>query len=125
MNCVLNIFSIFFFIAVTISSQCIAQHENLRFERIGFEEGLSSENITVLYQDRKGFIWIGTAEGLNKYDGYTFTKYKFDPLDPFSLSQNLIYTIFEDKEGFIWLGTYEGLCKFDRHTEKFTRYKPD
>jgi ligand-binding sensor domain-containing protein len=64
-------------------------------------------------------------DGLNKYDGYTFTKYKFDPLDPNSLSQNFIYTLWEDKQGLIWIGTYEGLCKFDRYTEKFTRYKPD
>ena len=89
------------------------------------QQGLSSNNVTNILQDSKGYIWIGTEDGLNKYDGYSFTKYKFDPLDSNSLSQNMIYTIWEDKEGFIWTSSYEGLCKFDRKTEKFTRYKPD
>ena len=102
-----------------------AQNESLRFERLGLEEGLSNDNINAILQDRKGFIWIGTMDGLNKYDGYTFTKYNFDPLDSNSVSQNFIYTLFEDSQGSIWMGTYEGLCKFDRYTEKFTRYKPD
>ena len=99
--------------------------QNLRFEYIGMEDGLSNENVLGIFQDSKGYIWIGTMDGLNKYDGYTFTKYRFDPTDSNSLSQNLIYTIWEDKQGFIWVGTFEGLCKFDRYTEKFTRYKPD
>ena len=82
-----------------------AQNENLRFEHIGIEEGLSNENVTAILQDSKGYIWFGTWDGLNKYDGYTFTKYKFDPFDSNSISQNFIYTIFEDKSwcdlGFI------------------------
>jgi ligand-binding sensor domain-containing protein/signal transduction histidine kinase len=101
-----------------------AQNESLRFEHMGTEEGLSSDNISVIFQDSKGYLWFGTSAGLNKYDGYTFTKYQFDPFDSNSLSQNSISTIFEDKYGAIWVGTSEGLCKFERFTEKFTRYKP-
>ena len=113
------------FIVFSVSQTSNAQKENLRFEHIGIEEGLSNENVTAILQDSKGYIWFGTERGgLNKYDGYTFTKYKFDPLDSNSISQNLIYTIFEDKRGDIWVSTYEGLCKFDLATEKFTRYKP-
>ena len=107
-----------------LNRQSIAQNEYLRFEHIGLEEGLSNEKVTAILQDSKGYIWFGTFDGLNKYDGYTFTKYKFDPLDSNSLSQNLIYTIFEDKYGTIWVSTFEGLCKFDWASEKFTRYKP-
>src|SRR5688572_1343546 len=104
----------------------IAQNESLHFEHIGIEEGLSNNNVLAILQDTKGYIWFGTMDGLNKYDGYSFTKYQFDPFDSSSLSQNTIYTIWEDeKNGFIWVGTYEGLCRFDRSTEKFTRYKPD
>ena len=100
--------------------------QNLRFEHIGMEDGISNNYVTALLQDKKGYLWIGTMDGLNKYDGYTFTKYRFDPTDSNSLSQNMIYTIWEDTlRGFIWVGTYEGLCRFDRRTEKFTRYKPD
>jgi len=107
-----------------LNRQSIAQNEDLRFEHIGLEEGLSNEKVTAMLQDSKGYIWFGTFDGLNKYDGYTFTKYKFDPSDSNSLSQNLIYTIFEDKYGTIWVSTFEGLCKFDWASEKFSRYKP-
>jgi len=103
----------------------IYSQQNLRFEHIGMEQGLSNDQVRAILQDTKGYLWIGTMDGLNKYDGYTFTKYLFDPTDSNSLSQNMIYTIWEDKQGYIWVGTFEGLCRFDKHTEKFTRYKPD
>ena len=113
------------FILVSINQSSKAQNESLHFEHIGFEDGISNENVIAILQDSKGYMWFGTMDGLNKYDGYSFTKYQFDPFDSSSLSQNTIYTIWEDKYGFIWVGTYEGLCRFDRSTEKFTRYKPD
>lgn len=109
---------------ICLGRKSFAQNESLRFEQVSIDEGLSNVFLTTIFQDSKGFIWFGTDDGLIKYDGYTFTKYRFDPFDPHSLSQNLIYTIWEDKLGSIWVGTYEGLCRFDRSTEKFTRYKP-
>jgi ligand-binding sensor domain-containing protein/signal transduction histidine kinase len=113
-------------LVLTICWHTNGQNENLRFEHIGYGEGLSSESPTAIIQDIKGYIWISTEGGLYKYDGYTYTKFKFDPSDPNSLSSNFIYTIWEDKkQGSIWLGTNDGLCKFDRYSEKFTRYKPD
>ncbi len=109
-----------------INERSNAQDEGLHFEHIGSEDGMSNENVTAILQDNKGYIWFGTMDGLNKYDGYSFKKYKFDPFDSSSLSQNTIYTIWEDEnEGSIWVGTYEGLCRFDRRTEKFTRFKPN
>ncbi|WP_276501245.1 sensor histidine kinase [Terrimonas pollutisoli] len=113
------------FILFSFKQSSNAQNESLRFEHVGIEEGLSNNNVSAILQDSKGYIWFGTMDGLNKYDGYSFTKYQFDPFDSSSLSQNTIYTIWEDKYGFIWVGTYEGLCRFDRSTEKFTRFKPD
>lgn len=107
-----------------VERNCNAQNQNLCFEHIGIEEGLSNENVTYIFQDSKGYMWFGTFDGLNKYDGYSFTKYQFDPFDSNSLSQNFIYTIWEDKYGAIWVSSFEGLCKFDRSTEKYTRYKP-
>src|SRR6476469_11044389 len=88
-----------------------AQNEGLRFEHIGIEEGLSHDNITPILQDSKGYIWIGTVDGLNKYDGYSFTKYRFDPFDPNSLSQNLIYTIYEDKNSSMALNGVATILK--------------
>lgn len=121
----IKLYSVFFLVVLALSRKGNAQNESLRFEHLGFEDGLSHINVNTILQDSIGYIWIGTMDGLNKYDGYTFTKYKFDPLDSSSLSQNFIYTLWEDKQGSIWMGTFEGLCKFDRYTEKFTRYKPD
>lgn len=107
-----------------LNQACSAQQHDLRFEKIGFEQGLSSETVISILQDSKGYMWFGTLDGLCKYDGYSFTKYQFDPNDSNSISQNFIYTIYEDTYGAIWLSTFEGLCRFDRSTEKFTRYKP-
>ena len=120
--CTAQLFSLL--LLLCISQKSNAQKENLRFEHLGVEDGLSNDNVTAILQDSKGYIWFGTMDGLNKYDGYSFTKYRFDPLDSNSLSQNMIYTIFEDKSGAIWVSTFEGLCRFERSAEKFTRYKP-
>ncbi len=124
MKIIIKIWMLILFFVFSSGKNSIAQKESLRFEHIGIEEGLSNDNITAIFQDSRGYIWIGTADGLNKYDGYTFTKYRFDPFDPNSISQNWIYTIFEDSYGVIWVSSFEGMCKFDRATEKFTRYKP-
>jgi ligand-binding sensor domain-containing protein len=91
----------------SITPQSTAQNESLRFEHIGIEEGLSNENVTQILQDSKGYIWFGTFDGLNKYDGYSFTKYRLDPFDSNSISQNFIYTIWEDKYGVIWVSSFE------------------
>ena len=76
------------FFSITPNSN--GQNESLRFEHIGSEEGLSNETVTTILQDKKGFLWFGTFDGLFKYDGYSFTKYQLDPFDPTSLSQNFI-----------------------------------
>jgi ligand-binding sensor domain-containing protein/signal transduction histidine kinase len=72
-------------------------------------------------QDSKGFLWIGTANGLNKYDGNEFTVYKHDPEDPNSLSSDMIYSIAEDKKGNLWVGTENNLNMFDPAGKKFSR----
>ncbi len=121
----LKIASVLLLLCMLVYQKAGAQNQSFRFEHIAREHGLSNNTVIKIIEDRKGYLWIGTANGLNKYDGYRFTQYKLDPLDSNSLSQNLVYTIWEDSHGFIWTGTFEGLCKFDRTTEKFTRYKPD
>ncbi len=84
-------------------------------------EGLSGESITVLFQDSKGFIWIGTQDGLNCYDGYTFTVYRHVMGDRHSISGNYIKSISEDSDGNLWIGTYaNGLNKWKRTTKSFT-----
>ncbi|HUW12684.1 MAG TPA: two-component regulator propeller domain-containing protein [Anaerolineae bacterium] len=79
--------------------------QNLRLERISVEHGLSHSTVNCILQDSKGFMWFGTDDGLNKYDGHSFTVYKHNPDDPRSLSHNQIWFLFEDSSGVLWVGT--------------------
>lgn len=76
--------------------------------------------INKLYQDRKGFIWIATENGLNKFNGATFTVYRKDPADSTSLKNNYIRTLHEDSSGIFWIGCLDGLMTFDRNTDTFS-----
>jgi signal transduction histidine kinase/ligand-binding sensor domain-containing protein/DNA-binding response OmpR family regulator len=101
-----------------------AQYENIKFEHLTVEDGLSSSRTNSILQDSKGFIWIATYDGLNKYDGYTFTTFRYDPADSNSLSSNNVIYIYEDHNTNLWLTTLGGgLNKFDTKTEKFKCYK--
>src|SRR5690242_5427763 len=82
-----------------------AQQKNLKFDHLGTDAGLSQSNVICIYQDSRGFMWFGTRDGLNKYDGYTITVYKHDVTDPHSISNNTINAITEDKTGNLWIGT--------------------
>ncbi len=104
----------------------LAQNQPVKFERISLEQGLSQSSVQCILQDRKGFMWFGTEDGLNKYDGYRFTVYKNNPNDPNSLSNDAVNSIYEDQSGVLWIGTERGgLNKLDREKEKFTHYKND
>ncbi len=93
------------------------------FQRIGTEHGLSNSYVEVMLQDSKGFMWFGTSDGLNKYDGYEFTVYKPDRSNPHSITDNTVTALLEASDGLLWMGTSEGkLCSFDRRDEKFTTY---
>jgi signal transduction histidine kinase/ligand-binding sensor domain-containing protein len=100
--------------------------QNLKFERISVKHGLSHSTVNCILQDNYGFMWFGTDDGLNKYDGHSFTVYKHDPDDPYSLSHNRAWSLFEDSSGALWVGTYGGgLNRFDRNTGQFARYDAD
>jgi len=87
--------------------------------------GLSQNAVTCIYQDKKGFLWVGTQDGLNRYDGYQFKHYKHNPEDSTSISDQFITAINEDGQGVLWIGTRHGLNRFSSSTEKFTRFFPD
>ncbi|MEP7217835.1 MAG: two-component regulator propeller domain-containing protein, partial [Bacteroidota bacterium] len=98
----------------------LARQNNLRFDRITSEQGLSDNYVLCAMQDRYGFMWFGTRDGLNKFDGYHFTIYRHDPADTTSLSDGSVNTIFEDRGGNLWIGTHgRGLNLFDRVHERF------
>lgn len=101
-----------------------AQNNGIKFDRISLEKGLSQSTVNCILQDRQGFMWFGTQDGLNRYDGYSFTVFKHDPLDSNTLSDNFIWSMVEDRNGKIWIGTSgAGLNCFDPEKELFTRYR--
>ncbi len=95
------------------------------FERISVEQGLSQSSVMAIFQDHKGYMWFGTLNGLNRYDGYNFTDFRHNPEDSSSISSDQIVAIFEDSERNLWIGTQAGLNKFDRRNQKFVRYLHD
>jgi signal transduction histidine kinase/ligand-binding sensor domain-containing protein/DNA-binding response OmpR family regulator len=95
------------------------------FSQLTTEHGLSNLRITAILQDRAGFIWLGTTNGLNRYDGYSMLTYSHDPANPHSLSGSYVHALYEDRAGTLWVGTRSGLNAFDRQSERFTRYQHD
>jgi len=91
----------------------------LPFRALTIEDGLSQGMVNHILQDKYGFMWFATKDGLNRYDGYTFTVFRHDPEDSSTVRNNYIYTLLEDKQGRLWVGTAEGLDLFDRNTETF------
>ncbi len=99
---------------------------DIRFDHISIEQGLSQSTVGCILQDHKGFMWFGTEDGLNKYNGYTFTTFRHNPEDPNSISSNSIQCLHEDGRGMIWIGTIGGgLNKYDPQTDEFTHYMHD
>jgi len=98
----------------------------VRFEHLTSKDGLSQNAGLEIFQDSRGFLWIGSQDGLNRYDGYSFKVYKHDPDDSKSLSHNSILKITEDRDGALWIGTWGGgLNHYDPVTEQFTSYQHD
>lgn len=102
----------------------IAQRQDLRFGHFGTDKGISHSNVTCILQDHKGFMWFGTADGLNQYDGYNFTVYRNTPASKNSISQNYISALAEDNNHNLWIATSGGgLNSLNLETKKFTAYK--
>jgi len=92
------------------------------FQRIGLESGLPTEHVTAITQDSLGFMWIGTANGLCRYDGESIKTYTSDPADSSSLFSNHIQSLYTDQSGNIWIGA-GGLNRYDAELDKFIRYQ--
>lgn len=102
------------------------QTTDISFERISIKEGLSQSSVFAITQDKKGFMWFGTAEGLNKYDGFAFTIYKPDKNDENAISDNWIKCLFVDMSGQLWIGTEDnGINRYDYENDYFIKLKHD
>lgn len=108
----------------------MAQHldaaaRDLRFAHLTTNDGLSQGYVVDILQDRRGFMWFATRDGLNRYDGHSFVVYKHDPNDPGSLNSNFLQDLMEDDQGHLWVATNTGVSRFDPATERCTRYLHD
>jgi ligand-binding sensor domain-containing protein/signal transduction histidine kinase len=101
-------------------------NSTLRFEHLGLADGLSQSVIHTIVQDRLGFLWVGTEDGLNRYDGYEFKTYRPDPENSDTINDRWITALAEDEEGYLWIGTrLGGLNRYNPNTDTFRHYLND
>src|SRR6266851_2413662 len=103
----------------------IVEGRDIRFRRLSNPQNLSQVRVASIVQDTQGFMWFGTSNGLNRYDGYKFKVFKHEPGDPKSLSSVEVYALFKDHLGNLWVGTEGFIDRFDPKSETFTHYRLD
>jgi ligand-binding sensor domain-containing protein/signal transduction histidine kinase len=112
-------------LATCVSAPLEAAPSTLRFVRYGTAEGLSESTADAILQDSRGFIWVATPDGLNRFDGHTFKVFRNQPGDATSLSDNTVKALFEDRDGALWVGTDGGVNRYDPARETFQRFNHD
>ena len=114
-----------FLLLICLSANFVFSQE-LRFNHITTENGLSQTSAQCVFEDSKGFIWIGTQDGLNRYDGYGITIFKHNPVDNNSLSNNFVSDVMEDRDGMLWIATSGGgLDSYEAATHRFSHHMAD
>src|SRR3970282_2911139 len=121
---------LFFIVFILLSNELWASgsltNDDYQFRHFTIKEGLSQSAVLCIMQDRRGFMWFGTGNGLNRFDGYNFISYVNDPYDSTTISDNEITSVFEDAQGYLWIGTVKGvLNKLNRRSETFEYFYPD
>jgi len=117
----LKSWSVILFCCFFLSPPLLAQNNRIFFSNLNVNDGLSDNWIKCIYQDRKGFVWVGTNSGLNRFDGYEFEIFRSDASDSTTISDNAINTITEDRNGDLWIGTRSGVSILDNETYEFRR----
>ena len=110
------------FSCLKISTSYANIRESFNFKNITIEDGLSQSTVETIYQDSKGYIWIGTNDGIDRYNGYEFKHYKHDKYDKNSIANNYIVDIIEDKNGYIWVSTTNVLSRIDTDKDEIKNY---
>ena len=101
-------------------------NSRLRFDHLSITDGLSQVSVETIFEDHRGFMWFGTHDGLNRYDGYQFKQFRHDPQNTHSLSSSMITVIYEDSDNTLWIGTEGGgLNRYNSHTERFEHFRHD
>jgi len=117
--------SILLFFALSTPSLAV-DSRSVRFHNISHDEGLSQSFVYTIIQDQQGYMWFGTQEGLNRFDGFEFTVFVHDPNDPQSITDETIRTMIKDRSGNMWIGTDAGgLSRYDQASQTFTNYLHD
>lgn len=114
--------SLIFIITLTNISEA---QEHVNFKHITIENGLSQSNAQTIYQDSQGYVWIGTNEGLNRYNGFEMKVYKADKNKKNTIVNNYILSIQEDNDNNLWVGTNKGISKINLETEEITNFEKD
>ncbi|MFD0748822.1 two-component regulator propeller domain-containing protein [Mucilaginibacter calamicampi] len=110
---------------VLYAQQSLSGKQNVKFTHITTNDGLSQSTVSCILKDRYGFMWFGTEDGLNKYDGYRFIIYRHKLSDTNSIAGNTITALYEDKAGNLWIGAKEGLSRYNRLNDTFINYHAD
>jgi PAS domain S-box-containing protein len=111
---------------ITFFTSSLYSQYNISFEKISVEQGLSQSTVYLITQDKQGFIWIGTQDGLNKYDGYQFFIYQFDPNKTGTISSSSVSSLFKDSKNNLWAGTWGGGLNFYRpESNTFENFRND
>lgn len=114
-----------FFLIFFSCAKLAAESKPALFRTLSVDDGLSQNTVWAIMQDKNNKIWIGTGDGLNRYDGYSFTTYYHTSNDSLSIADNNIRSLCTDAEGTIWVGTLVGLSGYNRDTDNFTNYSLD
>ncbi|WP_162852788.1 hybrid sensor histidine kinase/response regulator [Dinghuibacter silviterrae] len=108
---------------VFFGTSALGQYHRVKFRRLGTANGLSQSNVTCILQGKRGFIYLGTKDGVNRWDGYQFISFKNDPADSNSLPNNFVKGLLGSPDGRPWVATWGGgICRFDPLNGKFTPY---
>lgn len=117
-----TILLLFLFVSLA-SPSADAQAPLLKFKHITDDNGLSNTSVEAIFQDKRGFMWIGTRNGLNRYDGYDIRTFFHNSSEENSLSDNYIKCIYEDRQQNLWIGTANGLNRYDQARQAFVDYQ--
>ncbi len=109
-------------VSAALQTASAASGASVRFRHLGVEQGLSQVSATDILEDRNGFLWVGTQDGLNRYDGYRFQIFRHQSANPDSLIDNYVLSLAEGKDGSLWVGTLNGLDRLDPLTGRFHHY---